>query len=38
MCDLRMLTESSAILTNCQGYSRRSAFIAVTSCATLTMT
>jgi len=33
-----MLTESNAILTNCQGYSRKSAFIAVTNCSTLTMT
>jgi len=33
-----LVPESSATLTNCHGYSRRSGFIAVDGCATLTMT
>jgi len=33
-----VIPESSATLTNCRGYSRRSGFIAVDGCATLTMT
>ena len=33
-----VLIESSAVLTNCVGYSRRSGFVAVDGCATLTMT
>ena len=33
-----VLIESSAVLANCLGYSRRSGFVAVDGCATLTMT
>jgi len=34
---MSVLTESSAVLTKCHGFSRRSGFIAVDGSATLTM-